>query len=572
MTRLFKSILPVWPTMLAAVLFSILTILCNVGLMGVSAFLLASAALHPSVAVLSTAIVGVRFFGISRAVCRYVERFLSHDATFRLLSRLRVLFYHAIEPLAPARLSAYRSGDLLSRMAGDVDSLQFFYLRVLSPPAVALVILGGMAYWLSLYSGKFAAVLLGGFIAAGVALPLIVKWSVYDLADQASEMRGYLNAQVVDSVQGLAELVVFGQTKQQAEKIMQADARLTDLQRHSAQAAALADALGSFIVNFTTWLFLIVAVPIVRNGQISGVDLAVLVLAIESSFEAVLPLAMLYPNLRDSREAYQRLYSIIDTKDPVADLGEKIPSSPFDIEFKEVSFSYSDGIGKVLDKASFKIKSGRRVAIVGESGAGKSSIVSLLLRFWDCQTGFIELGGNDIKKYQQEHLRDLFSIVPQFSYIFNASLKDNVLLAKPEASAEEFSRAIELAALKPIIDDLPEGGKTLVGENGRSLSGGQRQRIAIARALLKNAPVLVLDEPTVGLDPMTELEVMEDIKKVMVGRTTILITHRLVGLEAMDEIIVLEKGRVVERGTQAGLIARRGLYATMWRQQKNLLD
>lgn len=572
MTRLLTLILPVWPTMLAAVCFSILTILCNVGLMGVSAFLIASAALHPSVAALSTAIVGVRFFGIARAVCRYVERFLSHDATFRLLSRLRVLFYQAIEPLAPARLSTYRSGDLLSRMAGDVDSLQFFYLRVLSPPVVALVTLGGMAYWLSLYSGKFTTVLLGGFLAAGVVLPLVVKWSVSDVADQASEARGYLNSQAVDAVQGLAELAVFGQTEQQAEKIMQANARLNALQTHSAQATALADAWGSFIVNFTIWLFLILAVPMVRNGQVSGVDLAVLVLVLESSFEAVLPLAMLYPNLRDSREAYQRLYSVIDTKTPVADLGEELPSSAFDIEFRDVSFSYNDGTGKVFDKASFKVKSGQRVAIVGESGAGKSSIISLLLRFWDCQTGSIKLGGRDIKNYRQDHLRELFSVVPQFSYIFNASLKDNVLLAKPDASTEEFSRSIELAALKPVIESLPEGGETLVGENGRSLSGGQRQRIAIARALLKNAPVLVLDEPTVGLDPVTELDVMDDIKRAMAGRTTILVTHRLVGLEAMDEIIVLEKGRVVEHGTQAGLLARRGLFATMWQQQKNRLS
>ncbi|MPN13272.1 Lipid A export ATP-binding/permease protein MsbA [bioreactor metagenome] len=212
------------------------------------------------------------------------------------------------------------------------------------------------------------------------------------------------------------------------------------------------------------------------------------------------------------------------------------------------------------------------MAIVGGSGVGKSSIVALLLRFWDYQSGSIELGGRSLKDYQPACLRELISVVPQAAYLFNATMKENILLAKPNASRQELNQAIQAAALQPLIEALPDKLETVVGENGRSLSGGQRQRIAIARALLKDAPILVLDEPTVGLDPVTEREVMADIKMVMAGRTTILITHRLIGLDGMDEILVLNKGQVAERGTQAELIAQKGLFYKMWKQQKEMLE
>lgn len=570
MTRLLKFIIPVWPAMLSSILLAVLTIASNIGLMGVSAFLIAMAALHPPLAAISTAVVGVRFFGIARAVFRYCERYLSHDATFRLLSRLRVLFYQAIEPLAPARLSLYRSGDLLSRMANDVDSLQFFYLRVIAPPAAAVIILLGMVYWLSQYSGKFAFVLLGGFLAAGAILPWLIKSVAGSAADEAARVRGKLTALVVDSVQGSAELLAFGHANVQAEKVSIASEQLNRLQKKSANAAALADSLSGFIANFSAWLFLIIAVPMVRAGSISGVDLAVLVLVIESSFEAVQPLAVLWLHAGESRQAAERLFSVIDTKPAVSETGEQIKPASYNLEFTNISFAYNDQ-GSVLTDLSFKVAGGQRVAIVGESGAGKSSIAALLVRFWDYQSGSIELAGRPLKDYRPSSLRALFSVVPQTAYLFNASIKDNILLAKPDASQRELDQAVQAAALQPLIEGLPDKLDTMVGENGRSLSGGQRQRIAIARALLKNAPILVLDEPTVGLDPVTESEVMSDIKKVMTGRTTILITHRLIGLDGMDEILVLNKGQVAERGTQAELLGQKGLFYKMWKQQKEML-
>ncbi|MDD4600629.1 putative ABC transporter ATP-binding protein [bioreactor metagenome] len=571
MIRLLKLIVTVWPAMLAGVLLSVVTIFSNIGLMGVSAFLIATAALHPPIAAISTAVVGVRFFGIARAAFRYSERYLSHDATFKLLSRLRVQFFQAIEPLAPAGLGLYRPGDLLSRMAADVDSLQFFYLRVVAPPFVAVLTLAGMVYWLSVYSGKFGLVLLAGFIAAGVILPVLVKQVAGRVAEEVGQAQGQLTALVVDSVEGAAELTVFGCSHDQIQKVCTAGEKLSILQKRSAQAAALADSLGSFIGHFSAWVVLVLAVPMVRSGVISGVDLAVLVLIVESSFEAVQPLAMVYVNMRESYQAAGRLFSVIDTKPAISEAGSTSLPIDYDIEFNQVGFAYDEQT-KVLDDVSFKVGAGRRVAIVGESGVGKSSIVSLLVRFWDYQIGSITIGERQLQDFQPDHLRSLLGVVPQAAYLFNASIKDNILLANPDGSLEKFNQAVEAAALTAVIADLPAGLETMVGENGRSLSGGQRQRVAIARALLKDAPILVLDEPTAGLDPVTERAVMADIKMAMVGRTTILVTHRLVGLDGFDEILMLHEGKVAERGSLVELINRKGLFFKMWNQQKSMLE
>ena len=570
MGRLLKLMLPAWPWMVTAIVFSVLTVFSNIGLMGMSAFLIATAALHPPVMALSIAIVGVRSFGLSRAILRYVERYISHDATFRLLSRLRVWFYKSIEPLAPAGLMKYRTGDLLSRIAGDVDSLQFFYLRVLAPPFVAILVLLGMVYLLKLYSFKFILLLVGGFAASGLVLPLVVHRMNNSCQDDLSQARGQLNALVVDSIQGMAELAAFNQIPKQAEKLFDISERLYKLQKRSGQAIAVADSMNSLIMQITVWLLLVIGVPMVREGILSGVDLAVAALVVQSSFEAVQPLATVSPHLRDSKEAAARLFELLDDRPNVPLKSHISEPVEIDLSFEKVSFSYGKQ-GCVLQDVSFTLPAGKRLAIVGESGAGKSSIVSLLLRFWDYQQGSIKLGGAELKECQPESLQRIIGVVPQSTYLFNASIKDNILLAKPDADEKELQEALEGASLSAVIDRLPIGYDTKVGENGHSLSGGQRQRVAIARALLKNSPLLILDEPTVGLDAVTELEIMESIKSAMAGRTTILITHRLIGLEMMDDIIVLDKGQIIERGTQSQLLSQKGLFFRMWTLQNDRL-
>lgn len=570
MGRLLKLMLPAWPSMAIAIVFSVLTVFSNVGLMGMSAFLIATAALHPSITALSLAIVGVRSFGIARALLRYIERYISHDATFRLLSRLRVWFYKSIEPMAPAGLVNYRSGDLLSRVAGDVDSLQFFYLRVLAPPCVALLSLYGLVFLLNLYSVKLAVLITLGFGISGIVLPFAVHRLNNSRKDDLSEARGYLNALTVDSIQGLTELAAFNQLGNQADKLYSASERLYKLHKKSGQAIALADSMNNLIMQGTIWLLLLIGVPMVRDGILSGVDLAVAALIVQSSFEAVQPIANISQHFRESSDAAARLFELLDKEPKMLNKVQTAVPQGLDLIFDKVSFSYGEQ-KSVLKEISFTVPAGKRLAIVGANGAGKSSIASLLLRFWDYQLGSIKLGGAELKLCSEEALQRILGVVPQNTYLFNATIKDNILIAKPDASEKELQEVLADSSLAAVIDKLPLGYDTRVGENGHSLSGGQRQRVSIARALLKNSPILILDEPTVGLDAVTELEVMEAIKAAMAGRTTILITHRLIGLETMDDIIVLDRGKIAERGSQSQLIAQRGLFFQMWTLQNDRL-
>jgi len=569
--RMLQIMSSTWPTMLIAALFGCLTIGSNMGLLAASAYLISSAALHPSITELSTAIVGVRFFGISRAVFRYLERYISHDTTFRLLGAVRVWFYTKLEGLAPARLMEWQSGELFSAIVGDVETLKEFYLRVLAPPFIAIIVLSVACVFLAHYSMDFVFVLIGAFVLAGLVLPVFLQTIQTTTARELVGTRGQLRAQLVDSMTGIVELAAFNQTGRQARLIEGIHQRLLSLQSQVARLSGLTDALGLFIVNSTIWIVLWLAIPLVHNGSLEGIYLAVVVLIVQSSFEAVLPLPFAVHYLRESLAAARRLFGIVDTEPAVLDTDGLVDIADAGIEVEKLSFRYRPHGPLVLKNISFSVGVGQRLAIVGPSGAGKSTLLHLFLRFWDYKQGSIRLGDHEIKQYDAEKLRRMFGVVSQQTYLFNASIRDNILLARPHASEDQFSQAIGHAELGAFIEELPHGYDTMVGQNGYALSGGQRQRIAIARALLKNAPILILDEPTVGLDAITEQLIMGTIEKLMAGRTTIMITHRLTGLETMDEIVVLNAGSIVEQGRQAKLLANQQLFAQLWNLQHDVL-
>ncbi len=569
--RLLSIMGSAWLAMLIAVMFGSLTIGSNVGLLAVSAYLISSAALHPSITELSVAIVGVRFFGISRALFRYLERYVSHDATFRLLGAIRVWFYNKLERLAPARLMEWQSGELLSAIVGDVETLKEFYLRVLAPPMIAMIILVGTCLFLSHYTMSLVYVLIGGFFIAGLVLPLVMRFLQKNTAHELVTTRSVLRSQFVDSMTGIVELASFGKVQQQAQIIQEVNHRLLSLQARVAKLTGSAEALGLLIVNSTVWLALWFTIPLVENGQISGVYLAVVVLMMQSSFEAVLPLPLAIHYLAESMAAARRLFGIVDTEPTVGETGGRMDICHTKFEVENVSFRYKEQGPLILDDISFSVGVGQRIAIVGPSGAGKSTLLHLFLRFWDYEQGSIRLGGRELKEYNPQQLRAVFGVVSQQTHLFNASIRDNILLARPDASEEELSLAIDHAELRSFIESLPQGYDTMVGQNGYALSGGERQRIAIARVLLKNASVLILDEPTVGLDALTEQLIMGTIKKIMVDRTTIMITHRLTDLQSMDNIIVLESGRIVEQGTQAELLKNEQLFYQLWHLQHDVL-
>jgi ATP-binding cassette subfamily C protein CydCD len=599
--RLLSFLRGSWGWVMLSVLLGVLTVGSNVGLMGTSAFLISAAALHPEFGALQLAIVGVRFFGIARGVFRYTERLASHNVTFRLLARLRVWFYQALEPLAPARLMQYRSGDLLGRIVSDVAVLENFYVRVVSPPLVAVLTLVGMMVFFNHFASALAWTYLVFMLLLGLGVPLLALIFNRRLGAEFISRRAGLQARMVDGIQGLADLLAFGRGSDYLLRLVDEERLYGRVQRRLAAMGGLSSALTVLLVNLGTLAILILAIQLVGAGSIPAVMLAVLTLAASAGFEAVMPLPLAAQTFSSSRQAARRLFEIVDVKPAVVDspeitadlslrpvplpgpsISELLSPDPWlhdylpapillGITFNNLSFTYPGQSYPAIRDINLQLGRGKRLAIVGPSGAGKSTLVNLLLRFWDYSDGQILLDGRDLHAFPQEQVRRFFSTISQNTYFFNDTIRRNLLLARPNANMLEIEEAARRAQIHAFITALERGYDTVIGERGFRLSGGERQRLAIARALLKNAPIFLLDEPTANLDPLTEQRVLEGLFSLARGYSLLFITHRLVGLEKMDEIIVLEHGSIIERGKHVELLARGGFYLRMWDFQNRIL-
>ncbi len=568
MARLIRLVAPFWKWMALALAMGAATVFSGISLMATSAWLISAAALHPSIADLGVAIVGVRFFGIARGVCRYLERYISHSVTFRVLARLRVWFYEALEPLAPARLIAYRSGDILSRAIADIETLQDLYVRAIAPPLVAAVVALVVGLWFGWFSPSLAGVLILFLALAGTGAPTLVRRLSRGPSETAIAQRAELRSLLVDGIQGMPDAIAFGQELAMRKKVQVVGCKLIDAQRRLAHINASQSGLINLLTNTGMWAVLVIAIGLVSTGQLPGVMLATLALGALAAFEAVLPLPLAAQAWESSRVAARRLFDLVDAQPAVAEPASPSPLSLHPaLDVRDLRFRYSPDDLPALDGVSFAAPPGKRIAIVGPSGAGKSTLVNLLLRFWDYETGQIVLGGVDLRACSSDDVRHAVGVISQQTYLFSATIRENLLMARPDATLDEIVEAMRRAQLHDFVKSLPRGYDTWVGEHGLSLSGGERQRLAIARALLRETPILILDEPTANLDAATERSVLQSILGVMAGRTLILITHRLVGLEAMDEILVLDRGRVIERGTHTDLLGRRGLYHRLWTLQ-----
>jgi ATP-binding cassette subfamily C protein CydC len=344
-----------------------------------------------------------------------------------------------------------------------------------------------------------------------------------------------------------------------------------------ARISGLQSALTTLLTSLGMWTVLFLTIPQVSEGRLEGVMLGTLTLLTLASFEALTPLPLAAQMWESVRASAGRLFEIVDAEPVVIETEKKRletakeETSTSSFEFSNLSFSYPNQTIPAIHDISFKLESGKSLAIVGPSGAGKSTLVSLLLRFWEYSSGEIRLGGESLHGLEQDEIRGRCALVSQSSYFFNTSVRENLRLARPSASQEEIEQAAKQAQIHEFILGLQKGYHTFIGEQGLRLSGGERQRLAIARALLKDAPILILDEPTANLDPLTEKQVLATLFGVMKGRTSLLITHRLVGLENMHEILVMEGGQIVERGTQAGLLARGGTFYRLWELQNRIL-
>jgi ATP-binding cassette subfamily C protein CydC len=610
---LLSFLTPFWPLIALSVLLGFATVGSGIGLMATSAWIIASAALHPSIAVLQVAIVGVRFFGIARGLARYAERLASHGVTLRVLARLRVRFYAGLEPSAPATLMRYRSGDLLSRIVADIGTLENFYVRAVAPPFVATMVGLVMAVFLGHFNGRLVWAFLGVFLLAGVGVPLLSRLLSREPGRRLVATRGELDAVLVDGIQGVAELVAFGQEKAHVAHVRTLSGTLIGQQVRLTTTGALNNALNSFLTSLAVLVVLVMAIPSVRLGGIPGVDLAVLTLAVAASFEAVLPLSVAAQYWESSLAAAKRIFDIGDWKlgagswkletgswklgagswkletgswklgagswklEAGSVAGQVlIPSTPagfiqpptsnlqLPISIQNLTFRYAPDEPLALKDVTLTVPAGRCVAVVGPSGAGKSTLVNLLARFWDYEEGSIRLGGRELRDIPPEAVRDMLSIVTQNTFLFNATIRDNLRLARPDATQEQIEAAARQAHVHDFIMSLPQGYDTWIGEQGLRLSGGERQRLAIGRALLRDAPILILDEATANLDALTERAVLETLAELMASRTTLMITHRLVGLENADEIVVLQGGQVVQRGHHVELLAADGVYQRLW--------
>jgi len=568
-----------WSWVALSVLLGVLTVGSNVGLMGTSAFLISAAALHPELGTLQVAIVGVRFFGIARGVFRYSERLTSHNVTFRLLARLRTWFYRALEPLAPARLMQYRSGDLLSRIVADVETLENFYVRVIAPPLVATIVAAGMMIFLGWYDLHLAWVYLAFTLVLGIGVPLLSWILSRRSGSELVSRRAALQARLVDGIQGLADVLVFGRGADYSERLVADGKACSQTQRHLASLTGFSGALTTLLVNLGMLAVLALAIPQVVTGQVSGVMLAVLTLSALSGFEAVMSLPLAAQTLSSSMQAARRLFEVVDAQSAVRESlsvrhAAFFESSdiPHELQITDLTFSYPGQSQPAVQDISFRLTPGKRIAIVGPSGAGKSTLVNLLLRYWDYSQGRILLDGCDFHEFPQEDVRALVSVISQRTYFFNDTIRQNLLLARPTATGSEIENAAQRAQIHAFIAGLPKGYETIIGERGFRLSGGERQRLAITRAFLKNAPIFLLDEPTANLDPLTERNLLDMFFSLTQGQSLLLITHRLVGLENMDEILVLDHGRIIERGAHADLLALGGLYRRLWDLQNRFLS
>ncbi len=539
--RVLRLALPFWRGMALATLLGVLTIASSVSLMATSAWLISRAAQQPSIAELSVAVVGVRFFGIARGVFRYLERLVSHETTFRLLAHLRVAFYRAIEPLAPARLVSLRSGDLLSRVIDDIESLQNLYLRAVAPPLTALVVALLLTVFLNLFDPLVALVALVFMLAAGIFIPLLAWWGNARAGRERVAVRAELNATLVDYIQGMAETLVYGQTPAQVGKIAALSQGLATQETRIARFDALQVALTVFLTNGAALAVLAAAVP-----RIDGVYLATVALATIAVFEAFLPLAQAAAHLGANTQASRRLFALADLPPIVTD---PVSPAPFPehpaLEIRELSFRYAAGEPPVFEAVALALQPGERVAILGESGAGKSTLVNILLRFWDYETGDILLGGRDLRDYRQADIREVFGVMTQRTHLFNTTIRENIRIARTGATQEAIEVAARQAQIHDFILSLPEGYDTFVGEDGSQLSGGERQRVALARVLLKNTPILILDEATANLDPITERSVLETILQSTVGRSLLIFTHRRVLLDQVDRVYHIHQRRLL---------------------------
>ena len=540
-----------------------------IGLIATSAWLISRSAQRPQESAVAVAIVGVQFFALARGLCRYGERLVGHDAAFRVLSELRVRVYEHLERLAPLGLPAFSSGDLLARLIHDIDALQDLMLRVLPPFAIALGVGATTVGLVWVMLPAAGLIMLVALLLAGTLLPWLTgRLAARGEARQAAA-RAELAASVVDLIEGAPELAVNGGAAEQLSRSLDADSALTSVAHATARTAGVGQGLTSLCAGLAMWGALLVGVGAVHSGHMNGVLLAGLALIPLVAFELVAGLPAATQTLQRVRRSAARVFEVMDRPAPVAEPARALAlgEPPYSLRVRGLRARYPGAQEWALGGVDLDLSPGRRVAVVGPSGSGKSTLAGVLLRFLEYEEGSVTLGGVEIADLAGDRCREVVGLASQDAHVFDSTLEENLRLARRKATPDQLREALAAVRLLDWAEALPEGLSTEVGERGARMSGGQRQRLAVARALLADFPVLILDEPGEHLDTLTADAIVADLLAVTGEKATLLITHRLAGLQEVDEVLMLDRGLAIERGTHAELLARDGRYAELWRLQ-----
>ncbi|ELS1883623.1 cysteine/glutathione ABC transporter ATP-binding protein/permease CydC [Raoultella ornithinolytica] len=552
----------IWLLTLGVVL-AIVTLLASIGLLTLSGWFLSASAVVGVAGIYSfnymLPAAGVRGAAIIRTAGRYFERLVSHDATFRVLQHLRVFTFSKLLPLSPAGLARFRQGELLNRVVADVDTLDHLYLRVISPLIGALVVIVVVTAGLSILDVTLALTLGGIMLVTLLVLPPLFYRAGKPAGESITQMRGQYRQQLTAWLQGQAELMLFSASDRYRKQLEKTEQRWQDAQRRQAELTALSQALmlliGGVAVVAMLWL---TSAGVGGNSQ-PGALIALFVFCALAAFEALAPVTGAFQHLGQVIASARRITQITGQQPEVTfAAGEGQAFGQVSLTLNQVTFSYPQQPSPALENISLQVGAGEHIAILGRTGCGKSTLLQLLTRAWDPANGEILLNDQPLTRLNEATLRQAMSVVPQRVHLFSATLRDNLSLAAPGASDIQLMKALERVGLEKLLED--SGLNAWLGEGGRQLSGGELRRLAIARALLHDAPLMLLDEPTEGLDATTESQILDLLAEVMREKTVLMVTHRLRGLARFNRIIVMDNGKIIEQGSHAELLAEQGRY------------
>jgi len=551
-----------WMLTLGIVL-AIVTLLASIGLLTLSGWFLSASAVAGVAGLYSfnymLPAAGVRGTAIARTAGRYFERLVSHDATFRVLQHLRIFTFSKLLPLSPAGLARFRQGELLNRVVADVDTLDHLYLRVISPLVGAFVVIVTVTLGLCVLDVPIALTLGGIMLLTLLLLPPLFYRAGKSTGENLTRLRGDYRQQLTSWLQGQAELTIFGASRRYRAQMESTELSWHEAQRRQSELTALSQAVMMLIGGVAVIAMLWMASGGVGGNTQPGALIALFVFCALAAFEALAPVTGAFQHLGQVIASAVRITQITEQKPEVAFTAQHdVAPQSVALQLKDVTFAYDGQAQNALDGISLTVPAGKHVAVLGRTGCGKSTLLQLLTRAWDPRRGEIRFNDTPLTEFSEPALRKAVSVVPQRVHLFSATLRDNLLLASPQASDSDLSAVLEQVGLQKLLED--DGLNSWLGEGGRQLSGGELRRLAVARALLHDAPLMLLDEPTEGLDATTESQILDLLAQVMKNKTVLMVTHRLRGLANFDQIIVMDNGQIIEQGSHAELLAKQGRY------------